>query len=127
MRIVADGNGIYQKREHPVLGFFTHSGLGVDHKKDGHIVLNESLLKTEDEITQTLIHELLHFSLWWQGYDSNDGSPDFENRLKELGLPSDYDITWDDDGNCMRKLANREKMASYIGAYHEYVRKRQTV
>lgn len=51
-------------------------------------------MKHKDEPLQILgilLHELTHYWCWYCGYDYGDGNREFENKLKELGLPSNLD------------------------------------
>ena len=55
------------------------------------IVIKESLLAEPLRFVGTLLHELTHYWCWFCGYEHSDGKPQFEGKLKELGLPSNWE------------------------------------
>ena len=54
-------------------------------------------------LDSVLIHELLHFYLWYRGLPHEDWTPEFESRLKMLGASGRYN----------RKFSQSEKKWKY--------------
>ncbi len=49
-------------------------------------------LKTDPlKLVGVLLHELTHYWCWYCGYEHADGAKEFEAKLKELGLPSNWE------------------------------------
>lgn len=73
------------------------------HKPEPYIILNETIKRNKKMITSVLLHELVHYWCWYLGYDHHDGDKQFENKIKELGLRSNFsnatfrDGEWQDD------------------------------
>ena len=55
---------------------------------DVYIEVRSSLLMDELRLVGVLLHELTHYWCWYCGYDHSDGTLQFEDKLKELKLPS---------------------------------------
>ena len=56
-----------------------------------YIEIRRSLLSDELKLVGVLLHELTHYWCWYCGYDHTDGSKQFEDKLKELKLPSNWE------------------------------------
>ena len=63
-----------------------------------HIKISQKLTKDIRETTATLLHELLHYYLWYRGYDFHDNDMYFYQKCKSMGLPTNYDIRWTGKG-----------------------------
>lgn len=118
----AKDNQIFQRRSCPINGCFLCDEVGTSVQDDCNIYINTSVCNTIEQFNSTLIHELTHYALWWQGLEYRDGEKDFERKLKELGLTSNYDSTWV-DGKRVRKVGDLDKINSYEEAYQEFVNK----
>ncbi len=56
-----------------------------------YIEVTTGLKEEPLRLVGTLLHELTHYWCWYCGYDHSDGTKQFENKLKELGLPSNWE------------------------------------
>ena len=116
----AQDHQVFERRSSPVLGLCMHADEGTSEVDDCTIYINTTLCKTVDQFNSTLIHELLHYILWWQGYDSDDGEQEFESRLKALGLSSNYDVVYEGKKRS-KKPCDVSKLAEYEEAFQESV------
>lgn len=92
--------------------------------KEASILLYESLAEsTYINLNNVLIHELLHFYLWYIGYNYGDGSSEFINKARQLGVCRNYDHKWNDEEKKWEQSdISEEKLQSYEDAYQEYVK-----
>lgn len=90
------------------------------------IIINDNLVKASfgniNDLNDTLIHELTHYYLWFMGYDSEDDSKDFIDKLNELGVSNNYDLRYDirDEFGCGTKKCDYDKLQQYENMYQEY-------
>lgn len=117
--------GVIEKFEDAPSGMFFHTEYGYGDDDECTIYINKAKCKTVEQFNGTLIHELLHYVLWWQGYDSDDGEKDFEDGLKKLGLASNYDLQWDENKKCSKRPNDSVKLAEYETAYQEYLKEKK--
>lgn len=122
MEECAKSSQVFQKRSCPINGCFVCEDVGTSVKDDCNIYINTTICSTIEQFNSTLIHELTHYALWWQGRDYRDGEKDFESKLKELGLTSNFDSEWI-DGKRVRKVGDLDKLNSYEEAYQEHLNK----
>ena len=55
-----------------------------------YIEVKHALLRDPLRLVGVIMHELTHYWCWYCGYEHSDGSIEFERKLKELGLPSNW-------------------------------------
>lgn len=122
MEARAKDDQIFKKRSSPINGCFCCSDLGTSVVDDCFIYINKTMCNTIEQFNSTCIHELLHYVLWWQGLDYEDGCHTFESKLKELGLSSNYDMEWI-DGRYIRKVGDLDKIHAYEAAYQDSLKK----
>lgn len=84
---------LFSRRNSSRYGFFKYSYYTCNGKikyNPIEIKLNLSNLKTNDELIDTLKHELCHWYCCVSGLDFNDGDKDFEEQLNRIGAKSTY-------------------------------------
>ena len=120
----AKDNQIFKQYAGPTGGLFICPEEGDGEEGDVCIIINTSNCIDPLIFNMTLIHELTHCALWWQGYDYMDGQKDFENKLKELKLSSNWDITWTGpDKKVLKKEEDKEVMLYYENLYQAHLQK----
>ena len=125
MRIRAEDSQIFSKRLTSVHGYFWHvEDEGVGDPEEAEIIINRKRCNDVNKFNSTLIHELTHCALWWQGYEYDDGEYDFEKKLTELGLPSNYSHDYSKkSANPDKKEPTKEVMEKYENMYREHLRR----
>ena len=112
------------KRHSDINGiFYRHAEEGVGKPSEATIYINENRCKDIDKFNGTLIHELIHCGLWWQGLEYDDGQPDFERKLREAGLYSNwsYDYSKEEkDHTYSKKEGDPAAMERYERLYQEW-------
>ena len=68
-------------------------------------------------LTGSLLHELAHYWCWHTGREYHDGNDDFEAKLKELGLPSNYDRKFNKKTKQWEDDFDYEKVAHYYDEF----------
>jgi hypothetical protein len=54
------------------------------------IIINQAIQRNRLKTVAALLHELTHYWAWYLGFEYEDGSKDFEDKLRMLDLPSSY-------------------------------------
>ncbi len=80
------------------------------------IQINANLSNDLRKIVAVLIHELLHYYLWYTGYEYHDESRDFLDKCKEMGLPDNYTKWQYKDGRWI-DMFDYSKTDRYIWMY----------
>ena len=115
---------IFQKRTTDVNGMFRHAEFGSGFADEATIYINKKRCYSKNKFNSTLIHELAHCALWWQGLEFDDGQPDFERKLQELGLPSNWNHNYVKRNSKIvskgKKEASEEVMNKYEEMYQNY-------
>lgn len=86
------------------------------------IEINETLSNDVLRLNDTLLHELIHFKLWYMGYDSQDGDKQFEDELKRYHISSNYSNTFDKKTRKWLDKIDKEYMQKYEDMYQEYIK-----
>ena len=83
---------------------------------------NKTLPYSNDQmIAGVLLHELTHYYCWYCGYDHHDGSREFEKKLLELGLPSNYyDQEYNKTAGGWYDAFDYSTMQRYLDEFHAY-------
>ncbi len=87
-----------------------------------YIVISKSLRTSPMRLVGTLLHELAHYWCWYCGYDYHDGNRDYENKLKSLGLPSNWDHKFNKEIKMWEDDFDYSKMESY---YNDFLKHRK--
>ena len=58
------------------------------------IYINHNLRTNRQKTTAILLHELARYWAWYLGYEYRDGDAEFEQKIREMGLPSMCDRTF---------------------------------
>ena len=119
---------VFMKRVGDINGVFFHTDdCGIGDPNEATIYVNKNRCKDVNLFNGTLIHELIHCGLWWQGLEYDDGQPDFEKRLREAGLYSncefDYSKDADKDHFYHKKEGSNVVMAMYEKQYQDWKKK----
>ena len=69
------------------------------------------------ELINTIIHELIHYKLWYTGHDSKDTDPEFIEECHRLGICSNFDNEWDPVKKVYKRKYNIEKLTEYEEMY----------
>lgn len=72
-------------------------------------------------LMSTLLHELLHYYLWFIGHDHHDEDIEFCNECQRLGIPTNYDRTW--NGHKWVHSYDYTLMDPYIEMYFTHILK----
>ena len=113
----AQATQVFKKRDTPIYGYFSSiSELGTGEEDERRIAVNRTMCKSILDIDAVLIHELCHYSLWWQGLEYHDGEVDFERKLKELGLNSNYRHLYI-NGKSIHLLGDEHRLFEYEEMY----------
>lgn len=80
------------------------------------IQINRNLKKDLRKLTSVLIHELLHYYLWYIGWEYHDNSKDFLDKCKEMELPTNYTDWVYKDGRWV-DMYDYKKADKYIQMY----------
>lgn len=101
------------------IGFTCGGGSFADplNHPDLAIALSNELRTDVNKCVGVLLHELVHYYCWYIGYDHSDGSHAFENKLAELGLPSNYENMFNKETKEWEDIFDYSKMQNY---YNEY-------
>lgn len=107
---------------HGGYGAITLSGEAYD---DEHYVKIEIYEKMKSAsyimLDSTLIHELLHYYLWYLGLDDGDSSRDFITRANKLGICVNDDSTWSEEKKrWLRAEFDKTKMEAFESAYQQF-------
>lgn len=89
--------------------------------EDCSIYISKSIKTDRLRVIDTLLHELIHFTLWYQGLDHKDGEYQFEQALKKYGISSNYDRVFDGKTKKWKDTPNLEKLKEYENMYIAYV------
>ena len=90
--------------------------------EDCTIYISESIREDKLRLIDTLLHELIHFKLWYQGLDYKDGDYQFEQALKEYGVSSNYDRVFDYKAKRWKEVVNIDKIKTYEQLYQNYIK-----
>lgn len=65
---------------------------GDDADEDFFIGINSKIATNREHVlTDTLLHELLHYALWYRGGEYGDKDEDFIQNAKKLGISNNYE------------------------------------
>ncbi|MBR4314827.1 MAG: hypothetical protein IKP66_07960 [Lachnospiraceae bacterium] len=88
------------------------------NKPTPYIAIVESLRNNDPRhLIGTLLHELAHYWCWYCGYDHSDGSEQYERKLKEMGIPSNFERRFNKDTKQWEDAFDYEKMEDYYFDY----------
>lgn len=84
-----------------------------------YIMINQSQIESIYRLDNTIIHELIHYYLWYIGYGYGDTEPDFLKKAKELGISNNYEFRYDirDEYGRGTKNCDYEKLERYEQMY----------
>ena len=90
------------------------------------IAIANKLHKNPLRTLAVLLHELTHYYCWYTGLDHKDGSRDFEDKLKELGLPNNFDdYIWNKEEGVWEDTFDYESVRKYYDEWKgQYVVRR---
>ena len=74
-------------------------------------------------LNDILLHELIHFALWYKGLEYKDGQKQFEDTLKKYKVSSNYGNKFDYETNKWKAIINRKQMQIYEDMYQDYIKK----
>lgn len=121
-RYVRDNNLI--ERVGGCFGMFnTYSEYGSGDPAEASILISKSRCNSVIDFNETLIHELIHCGLWYQGREYEDGQDDFEHMLASCGLYSNWALMHEGaDGRPLK--GDPDKLAEYERLYQQSVANR---
>ena len=105
--------------------YYSEDEYDVDYKtniEDCDIEINEKLADDVLHLNDVLLHELIHFTLWYQGLDHKDGAKQFEDTLKEYNVSSNYGAVFNEKLRKWEFNINREQMQKYEDMYQDYIK-----
>ncbi len=126
-------NTNYLKENDELLGKYEYrshykrygNGFGIEYNKmesyqdplnhpDPVIKISEVCLKNIRKTTATLLHELVHYYLWYIGWDFGDEDVDFNRKCREMDIPTNYGSY------------DYRKIDKYIEMYCEYIENKKS-
>lgn len=81
--------------------------------KDCHIEINRCLDSDVLRLNNVLLHELIHFKLWYLGYDYHDNETQFNETLKKYHVSSSSDKKYNKKLGIYEDIINVEYMQKY--------------
>lgn len=85
-----------------------------------HIEINESLSGNVLELNNTLLHELVHYKLWYLGYDYDDEDRQFKDELKKYHISSNSDHTYSKTRGKYIEIIDKKHLMEYENMYQKY-------
>ncbi len=95
------------------------SCLDPENKPEIEILISTDLKDDTNKLVGVLLHELCHYYCWYTGLENSDGSPQFERKLKELGIPSRNDVHYDKVLKKHVSTFDFESMEKYLSLYRK--------
>lgn len=89
--------------------------------EDCAIEINEKLADDVLRLNDVLLHELIHFVLWYQGLDHMDGAKQFEDTLKKYDISSNYRAKFNKQKRKWEFDVDIEQMKVYEDMYQNYI------
>ena len=105
--------------EIPVLGAFRYNGesyLGDNDEDDCiecWIEINDTLATQPLLLNNALLHELIHYKLWYLGYEYHDKDKQFLDELKKYHITSNFDGEFDKKTKQWQDAIDEEQMQIY--------------
>ena len=87
------------------------------------IEISDKLANDVLRLNDVLLHELIHFILWYQGLDYMDGQKQFEDTLKKYGITSNYGSVFNTVTKKWEYEIDTNQMQKYEDMYQDYIKK----